>query len=221
MGKFGASKFKLGLSGVKYFPPMSCSAGGFDAGSQVAQVKHLTFGCEKLYEADMDDSTAEDLPYGDRQQADINTMRADAYPNPLRGIKKATNKNGKSGPVANNYRFSGARMVADAVNAGYQVHDGLDKPAIQNTYAVNIDVAGKEDLIESILPLEANTVATHGNLTQAGAATMSDDATVKERAEPKCSWHMAGASSYTFRPREPRGTILAITVCLQADPNMF
>jgi hypothetical protein len=187
MGKFGASKFKLGVKQVKYFPPMAHPSGGFDPGSQVAVPGSVTFGCERLYAGESTDTTD---PYVGKRTA------ADTYANPHRGEVNAT------------FPMSGRQMVSDAVNQGYQVAADTLKPEI-HTY---LKEGGQ---LKTMRNLEANST-THAN---SGNPTTGTELSTQDG--PAVSWRLAGCSSYTFKPRESRGTILAINVVLQADPTMF
>lgn len=102
MGKFGASKFKLGVRNVHYFPPLSCEAGGFDSGSQVATATSMTFNCEKSYEGAMTTEAGSSLDVAPQFARSPNQ----AWPNPLRGVPE---------------EGCGATLVADAINQGYDM----------------------------------------------------------------------------------------------------
>ena len=194
MGKFGSNKFKLGLKSVKYFPPLACPSGGFDPGSQVAVPGDVTFGCERLYDLASAESKE---PYVRRENG------ADSYPNPLRG---ATNASDHS---LDSHHISGARNVGDAVNQGYNIV-GLGKTTHSST-----------SYDGSILAKEENLTTTAPNSNAEIAPSPWTDTANIQHSRPEVMWKMAGCSSYTFKPREVRGTILAINVVLQADASML
>ena len=201
---------------MRYFPPLGCAAGGFDPGSQVAVPGAITFGCEKLYEsqikAEDTGETSDKLDVEDARQAQQDVTQpfptrgpSDAYPNPLRGVAEVqastatTDEPKKHGVV-------GARNVADAVNMGYKLV-GAGKANASDTYT---------DESSTLQELTSNyTTTTRTGTTEIQESGASADETLR------CQWKMAGCSSYTFKPRETRGSILAINVILQADAGAF
>ncbi len=205
MGKFASNKFHLGLSSVRYFPPLASPAGGFDAGSQVAVPDTLTFNCERL---GVDSSL--DAAVSVSNQGYVDRGPGDSFPNPLRGTAaKLTNND----TTRDQYGPTGARNVADAVNMGYQMESAAHGEVGNPNY-----VKGKFDVEAP----PANRVTMH----TAGDNLVTNDfgavgQLVPEVRRPQVNWKMSGASSYTFKPRETRGTILAVTVIMQADPSAY
>ena len=209
MGKFGSSKFKLGLNRVRYFPPLSCEAGGFDSGSQVAQPGDLYFSCEKKFEPSIDNAdiykgTARDgetvegagdgtVDLDIKEEYGRHPMQS--WPNTLRGIP-------------NDY-ICGQQMVADSINAGYNLIgvDASGAPAAVQSYMKTAVPGTTSDLLyNSTKTQEQNDMFFFPNPT--GEEIVNDC---------KINWLRTGCSTYTFKPRQPRGTILAINVVLQAD----
>tara|TARA_Y100000004_G_scaffold195100_1_gene261314 strand:- start:3098 stop:4441 length:1344 start_codon:yes stop_codon:yes gene_type:complete len=184
MGKFSSGKFSIGVREVRFFPPLACEAGGFDAGSQVAVPSEIFFNCEKNYEPangiNVGQSLTNTAPYGD-------PAVDQAYPNPLRG---------QVNTASNAYNVSGQQMVSDAVNQGYQLV-GTGK------------AAGYSYVEGSMIPLEDNiTTVSKSDRTQVVDQT-------------NIQWKMPAVSSYSFKPRRTRGSILAISVILEAEGAAF
>ncbi len=190
MGNFGANKFKLTVSEVKYFPPLATPAGGFDPGSQVAILGDLQFGCEKNYEPNtvQEDGTA----FATSAQAaamGIARLPMHAMPNPLRDATVDD-------------LGGGAQNVADAVNKGYDLIG-------QASVDVGSGTAKKE--YSATRSIAAGSV---------NAATDNIDVnTHKNRLDQELNvqWRRVGCSSYTVKQREPKGTLLAVNIILQAD----
>ena len=118
-----------------------------------------------------------------------------SYPNSLRGIVSETTGTAEGG----SNKVTGARQVADVVNQGYDLN-GSNKLSA-STYHNYSDY--------SFTPKESNLTTT--------------DAKSITQVEKNVSveWRMPGVSNYTFKPRQTRGSILAINVVLQADVNAF
>lgn len=194
MGKFSASKFQLGVKSIKYFPPMGTPAGGFDPGSQVAVPGDVSVHCEKHYH----DASATGTETTNRATTDVHY----SLPNAYRSDPKDS---------AGNTLVTGARMVADAVNAGYHIsgssEDGTAKTSADDS--AQYPTHAKSSLTE----LSKNTTQTLATAAHPGVHEITRDVSV--------AWSMPGVSSYTFKPRQPRGSVLAISIVLQADANMF
>ena len=274
MGKFGASKFKLGIKDVRYFPPMSNSAGGFDAGSQIAPHGAITMRAEKQFEPatyremgmpplygftttnpGTDDIAAELDAQGvgmgfDTRRFDesggIYARKTDsvsargAAPDPRHMFATKLGAPHKIVPLwAERYPTqawpntlnrepsvygSGASNVADAVNAGFDLRadtvvDGEVVPEtnpVAPIAGVTVLDTGTKEQVDVEWPRSLNVGTTHDWTT---------NQTVRNDSNPMMSnaairWHRAGCSNYEFRPRESRGTLLAVCITMQADQSM-
>lgn len=197
MGKFGASKFKLGIADVNYFPPMSCAAGGFDAGSQVAVPGDIYMSCERKF--DTPSSTLHEL------QGQFKDDQLHSWPNPARGV-----------PDPTKYVSSGSTLVRDAVNSGFRM-DGTGS-------LTATDSAGTAAQRAACYGSVTNAIGTQLGTTQRNSdnlITTSDNGTTAITGTVNHQWMQPGVSTYSFKPRETRGTLLAVNVVLQADSNTF
>jgi len=140
MGKFGASKFKLGVRNVRYFPPLSCEAGGFDAGSQVATPASMTFNCEKAYEPALTTEGGQVIG----QSVQLARHPGQAWPNPLRGVPS---------------EGCGAVFVADAINMGY---DLIGKAADGSGSDVSLTHSQNAEALPCTSDLNDNKTVTAG-----------------------------------------------------------
>ena len=91
---------------------------------------------------------------------------------------------------------AGSGRVRDAVNAGYFIG--------ASNHAESGDNVNEQ----------TGTIQRDGDNQQSINNTQYEDVSA-------VLWKTPGVSHYTFKPREPRGTILAINVVLQADSNSF
>jgi hypothetical protein len=204
MGKFGSSKFALTVREVKYFPPMATPQGGFDPGSQVAIPGNIVFNCEKNYEpATMKEDGNNSFFESSGANSTNNRgyrLRApnQCWPNPLR-------------PEAG-IHGTGAENVRAAINQGFNMtgkdESGLNEKKYENPNTQINTTAGTPN--ESSMQLACDNVHTVGD-------EGNDIVQGIEYAQPEVKWSMSGCSSYIFKPRESRGTILSINVVLQAD----
>ena len=100
-------------------------------------------------------------------------------------------------PIAGN-SSGGSQMVRDAVNTGFQVKADNSMADPDVTVNGTLNQRNGDNVITS---------------AAAGAVGLSGN--------PVVMWKTPGVSSYSFKPRESRGTVLAVNVVLQADSNAF